>query len=208
MKLIHFSRRTFLSTTCAAGFGLSASGSAQNLITANTATKQNATNVDGDAIRPFHVHIPDAALRGLRRRVTATNWPEREPVDDATQGVPLATMQKLAKYWAAHYDWRKVETKLNALPQLVTTIDGLDIHFILRSTRTPPSSHLLGADAYASEEPHSGNSGPPQRANNASGIPAKAALTNSCSAVPLADNGILGPRRADSSVCVGTGGGH
>ncbi|HLK64199.1 MAG TPA: epoxide hydrolase [Bryobacteraceae bacterium] len=85
----------------------------------------------GDAsIRPFHVNVPQAVLADLRRRIAATKWPEREPVSDATQGVQLATMQKLARYWATDYDWRKVEARLNALPQFVTTIDGLDIHFI------------------------------------------------------------------------------
>ena len=81
-------------------------------------------------IRPFHPHFPGSALVDLRKRVAATRWPERETVNDATQGVQLATMQKLARYWAADYDWRKVEARLNALPQFVAAIDGLDIHFI------------------------------------------------------------------------------
>jgi len=81
-------------------------------------------------IRPFHVNIPEADLADLRRRINATKWPERETVTDASQGVPLATMQKLARYWATDYNWRKVEAKLNALPQFITEIDGLDIHFI------------------------------------------------------------------------------
>jgi pimeloyl-ACP methyl ester carboxylesterase len=85
---------------------------------------------DKDAIRPFHVNVPDADLAELRRRVQATIWPERETVADATQGVQLATVQALARYWATEYDWRKVEAKLNALPQFITEIDGLDIHFI------------------------------------------------------------------------------
>jgi pimeloyl-ACP methyl ester carboxylesterase len=82
------------------------------------------------AIRPFQVSVPDEDLVGLRRRIDATRWPERETVDDDSQGVPLATMQELARYWATDYDWRKVEAKLNALPQFVTEIDGLDIHFL------------------------------------------------------------------------------
>jgi len=82
------------------------------------------------SVRPFRVNVPEAALADLRRRIAATKWPERETVSDATQGVQLATMQKLAHYWATDYDWRKVEARLNALPQFVTTIDGLDIHFI------------------------------------------------------------------------------
>jgi len=88
------------------------------------------TSSDGASIRPFSVSVPEAALADLRRRVQATNWPERETVADASQGVQLATMQALARYWASDYDWRKVEAKLNALPQFVTEIDGLDIHFI------------------------------------------------------------------------------
>jgi pimeloyl-ACP methyl ester carboxylesterase len=81
-------------------------------------------------IRPFRVNVPDAELVDLRRRIKATRWPGREQVADATQGVKLATMQALATYWATDYDWRKVEARLNALPQFITTIDGLDIHFI------------------------------------------------------------------------------
>jgi pimeloyl-ACP methyl ester carboxylesterase len=81
-------------------------------------------------IRPFQVSVPDEDLVELRRRIDATRWPERETVDDDSQGVPLATMQELARYWVADYDWRKVEAKLNALPQFKTELDGLDIHFI------------------------------------------------------------------------------
>src|SRR5215213_1502209 len=82
------------------------------------------------AIRPFRVDVPDEALAEMRRRIAATVWPERETVADQSQGVPLATMQELARHWATDYDWRTVEAKLNALPQFVTEIDGLDIHFI------------------------------------------------------------------------------
>jgi pimeloyl-ACP methyl ester carboxylesterase len=85
---------------------------------------------DSTAIRPFHVDIPDEALDDLRRRIAATQWPEKETVSDDSQGVPLATMQKLARYWATDYDWRRCEAELNALPQFITEIDGLDIHFI------------------------------------------------------------------------------
>jgi pimeloyl-ACP methyl ester carboxylesterase len=81
-------------------------------------------------MRPFQFHASDEALADLRRRIAATKWPERETVADATQGVQLATMQKLAQYWATDYDWRKAEVRLNALPQFVTNIDGLDIHYI------------------------------------------------------------------------------
>jgi pimeloyl-ACP methyl ester carboxylesterase len=85
---------------------------------------------EATAIRELHVGFSDADLDDLRRRIKATRWPERETVDDDSQGVPLAVMQDLARYWATDYDWRKCEAKLNALPNFVTEIDGLDIHFI------------------------------------------------------------------------------
>jgi len=84
----------------------------------------------GPAIRPFTIETPEADLEELRRRIAATRWPEKETVEDQSQGVPLATMQKLARYWTTEYDWRKVEAKLNSYPQFITEIDGLDIHFI------------------------------------------------------------------------------
>ena len=89
-----------------------------------------AQTTAGETIRPFKVHFPDADLRKLRMRIQATQWPEKETVPDPSQGVQLATMQKLASYWATDYDWRKAEARLNAFPQFITTIDGLDIHFI------------------------------------------------------------------------------
>ena len=82
------------------------------------------------AIRPFHINVPQKDLDELRHRLTITRWPKRETVTDDSQGVPLAMLQQLARYWATDYDWRKVEAKLNALPQFLTEIDGLDIHFI------------------------------------------------------------------------------
>jgi hypothetical protein len=88
------------------------------------------TSSDPTAIRPFEVSFPEAELSELRRRVLATRWPERETVTDDSQGVPLATIQELARYWGTDYDWSKCEAKLNALPQFLTEIDGLDIHFI------------------------------------------------------------------------------
>jgi pimeloyl-ACP methyl ester carboxylesterase len=94
------------------------------------AAQQRAHSADNAAIRPFRVSIPEAELTDLRRRITATKFPERETVNDMSQGVPLATVEKLARYWATEYDWRKVEARLNALPQFITEIDGLDIHFI------------------------------------------------------------------------------
>lgn len=96
----------------------------------STERTPSITSAPGDEIRPFHIKISDAQLADLRRRIKATQWPERETVADKTQGVQLATMKALADYWATDYDWRKIEAKLNALPQFMTTIDGLDIHFI------------------------------------------------------------------------------
>ena len=86
--------------------------------------------IDTATIRPFHVNVSEAELTDLRRRIKATRWPEKETVADTSQGVPLAPLQDLARYWATDYDWRKCEAKLNALPQFTTEIDGLDIHFI------------------------------------------------------------------------------
>jgi pimeloyl-ACP methyl ester carboxylesterase len=91
---------------------------------------QLAAADDGNTIRPFHISVPEERLVDLRRRIAATQWPERETVTDQSQGIPLATIQKLARYWGTEYDWRKCEAKLNALPQFTTEIDGLDIHFI------------------------------------------------------------------------------
>jgi pimeloyl-ACP methyl ester carboxylesterase len=92
--------------------------------------KQAHAATTADAVRPFHINFPNEELANLRRRVAATRWPERETVTDDSQGVPLAMMQELARYWATDYDWRKCEAKLNALPNFMTEIDGLDIHFI------------------------------------------------------------------------------
>jgi pimeloyl-ACP methyl ester carboxylesterase len=88
------------------------------------------TQETGRAIRAFRVDIPDEALTDMRRRIAATKWPERETVPDSSQGVQLETVRELARYWATDYDWRRCEAELNALPQFVTEIDGLDIHFI------------------------------------------------------------------------------
>jgi pimeloyl-ACP methyl ester carboxylesterase len=97
-----------------------------------TTTKQpiNEQSPGENAIRPFRVNFPEAELTELRQRITSTRWPSKELVKDRTQGVQLATMQALAHYWTTNYDWRKAEAKLNALPQFVTNIDGVDIHFI------------------------------------------------------------------------------
>lgn len=102
-----------------------------------------ASTAASEAIRPFEVRIPEAALVDLRRRLTATRWPTRELVADSSQGVQLETMQKLTRYWATDYDWRRVESQLNALPQFVTTIDGLEIHFIHVRSRHPHALPLI-----------------------------------------------------------------
>src|SRR5678816_866430 len=100
-------------------------------MTPATATEQRSEQTSGkDAIRPFRIDVPEAELIELRVRIDDTRWPEQETVPDQTQGVQLVTMQALARYWAKDYDWRKCEARLNALPQFITEIDGLDIHFI------------------------------------------------------------------------------
>src|SRR6267378_5772748 len=105
---------------------------------------RNAKELPDTAIRPFKVPtVPEEELMELRRRINATRFPDRETVPDATQGVQLATMQKLARYWATQYDWRNIEAKLNALPQFVTTIDGVDIHFIHVRSRHPNALPLI-----------------------------------------------------------------
>jgi pimeloyl-ACP methyl ester carboxylesterase len=95
---------------------------------------------DRTAIRPFEVHVPEEDLVDLRRRIAATRWPERETVADESQGVQLATMQELMRYWGTEYDFRRFEARLNALPQFITDIDGLDIHFI--HVRSPHENAL------------------------------------------------------------------
>jgi pimeloyl-ACP methyl ester carboxylesterase len=128
-------------------------GQAQTAPTAQTAAAnkkektmtqaQKAAETTDTAIRPFRINTPEAELSDLRKRVKATKWPSRELVADATQGVQLATMQKLASYWGSDYDWRKVEGRLNALPQFMTTIDGIDIHFIHVKSKHPNALPLI-----------------------------------------------------------------
>src|SRR5436309_661169 len=94
-------------------------------------TQEDPSQAAGqNAIRPFRVNFSEAELADLRKRINATKWPERETVTDDTQGVRLAVVQALARYWATDYDWRKCQAKLNAVPNFITEIDGLDIHFI------------------------------------------------------------------------------
>jgi pimeloyl-ACP methyl ester carboxylesterase len=118
---------------------MTGSATSTNTTNATGATTTITTNATGASvvqtsgntdIRPFSVNVPEAELTELRRRIVATRWPEKETIADGSQGVPLALMQALAQYWANNYDWRKVEAKLKALPQFITNIDGLDIHFI------------------------------------------------------------------------------
>jgi len=116
------SDNTFSSHTPGAVLAASAAGGAARVLPSSA--------TDPNAIRPFRFTASKEALDDLRRRINATKWPERETVTDASQGVQLATVQALARYWATEYDWRKVEARLNALPQFITKIDGLDIHFI------------------------------------------------------------------------------
>ena len=107
------------------------------------AQAQVKTGGGADAIRPFHVHFSDEALAGLKHRIAETRWPERETVTDPSQGVQLATIQKLARYWETEYDWRKCEAKLNSLPQFITEIDGVDIHFIHVRSKHPNALPMI-----------------------------------------------------------------
>jgi Epoxide hydrolase N terminus len=97
---------------------------------ANLLPSQLAAAPLGDAIRPFRIDVPEEQLVDLRRRIAATRWPDQETVNDRSQGVQLAKFQEVVRYWGTDYDWRKAEAKLNALPQFITTIDDVDIHFI------------------------------------------------------------------------------
>lgn len=121
-------RRSLLVTSLAAGLG-----------PVTVHTSDAAVTIDGNrsgSIRPFKIAIPQSALDELRRRVNATRWPDKETTDDRSQGTQLAQLQELVRYWGSSYDWRKIEAKLNSLPQFITNIDGVDIHFIhVRSRR-------------------------------------------------------------------------
>lgn len=111
---------------------------------ADTAPVAAAVRTHGDeSIRPFHVHVPQAQLDDLRRRIAATRWPDKETVADGTQGIQLARVESLVKYWGTDYNWRKAEAQLNALPQFVTNIDGVDIHFIHVRSGNPNAMPLI-----------------------------------------------------------------
>jgi pimeloyl-ACP methyl ester carboxylesterase len=123
-------RREVLATAAAGGVALSASTSFAEAV---------STGSGSTAIRAFNIHVPDADLVDLKRRLRASRWPERETVNDTTQGVRLGVMRALARYWEDEHDWRRCEAYLNGLPQFLTEIDGLDIHFIhVRSKHSNP----------------------------------------------------------------------
>ncbi len=129
------SRRSMLAKSATAGAGgavlLASSGAMGGAL------------APGEAVRPFQFHATDAELADLRRRIAATRWPDRETVQDLSEGVQLATIRKVAHYWANDYDWRKVEARLNALPQFLTEIDGLDIHFIHVRSKHPNAMPMI-----------------------------------------------------------------
>jgi pimeloyl-ACP methyl ester carboxylesterase len=130
-QLNNNSRRSFLKASSMLGLGAAFSQGMIGQAFANSQPIANHNQPTGESgIRPFHVNVPEVELTELRRRIRAARWPEQELVGDASQGVQLNTMRKVAQYWAEEYDWRRVEARLNALPQFITEIDGLDIHFI------------------------------------------------------------------------------
>jgi len=140
---------TFLTTVATGACGLVLAGAARaagvpkEMTMASTVTQTQAPTAASDAIRPFKVHVPQAALIDLRRRIAATRWPDKETVADQSQGAQLARLEELVRYWGTGYDWRKLEAKLNAFPQFMTNIDGVDIHFIHVRSRHPHALPLL-----------------------------------------------------------------
>ena len=133
-ELIDQERRQLLST---AAMGIVVAAAATLL------SAHRAFAAPNDAIRPFRIDVPEQDLVDVRRRVLATRWPDRETVEDQSQGLQLAKLQELVRYWATEYDWRKIEAKLNALPQFMTEIDGLDIYFIHVRSRHPNALPLI-----------------------------------------------------------------
>jgi pimeloyl-ACP methyl ester carboxylesterase len=139
----------FLAASAHAQIAQSKTIQKENSMTQNAATQpMNDPNADQTEIRPFRVNVPDAALTDLRRRIAATRWPEKETVADSSQGVPLKTMRELAGYWEKDHDWRKAERKLNAFPQFITEIDGLDIHFIHVRSKNPNALPMIIAHGW------------------------------------------------------------
>jgi hypothetical protein len=113
------------------------------IVTSTPSATSSSTVATDASIRPFQFHASDEALADLRRRIAATNWPDSELVTDPSQGVQLATMQKLARFWETDHDWRKIEARLNALPQFMTNIDGVDIHFIHVRSNEPNALPII-----------------------------------------------------------------
>jgi pimeloyl-ACP methyl ester carboxylesterase len=139
--MTHFGQTTF--TAAATGLFVLGVLAARARAAAPSSAGQTDPATDDKSIRPFQFHASDEALADLRRRVAATKWPSPELVTDASQGVQLATMRELARYWQTDYDWRKAEAQLNALPQFVTKIDGVDIHFIHVRSKHPNALPLI-----------------------------------------------------------------
>ena len=142
-RITHVSRRDGLKLSAAS---ILASFAPVSILAATPSAAQQEATVGSDqvdAIRPFSVNFSDTALNTMRQRIVATQWPERETVTDQSQGVPLAAMQELARHWGTDYDWRKVEATLNALPNFITEIDGLDIHFIHARSPHPNALPLV-----------------------------------------------------------------
>jgi hypothetical protein len=115
---------------------------AQAFVTSPLPAKQTAAAED-DSIRPFRINIPEEQIVELRKRIAATRWPDKETVSDESQGIRLAEVQALLQYWGNGYNWRNIEAKLNALPEFVTTIDGVDIQFIHVRSREPNALPLI-----------------------------------------------------------------
>jgi len=122
---------------------ISGVATAQSPNASSPISAKGGTTAEDKSIHPFHVKVPEAALADMRRRIAATRWPDRETVNDRSQGVQLAKIQELVRYWGTDYDWRKAEAKLNALPEFVTTIDGVDIQFAWVRSRHPNAMPLI-----------------------------------------------------------------
>jgi pimeloyl-ACP methyl ester carboxylesterase len=142
-----------LTSPCAAAAAPVAAGGAQPIpmedsATATATPHDSAPATAADAIRPFEIHVPEEELADLRRRITATRWPDQETVSDHSQGPQLAALQELVRYWGTGYDWRRAEARLNALPQFTTTIDGVDIHFIHVRSPHPNALPLIIAHGW------------------------------------------------------------